>query len=175
MTDEELIAVIRSAPWSDGFPYLRLTADRIEALKAEVEKQIGYKKDYKAAYEEACTQMHEAKERCAAAEAAAYEAAAKLVDAAHVSHITAKGRNPDHYISTYSLLSEEIRALATPDQTAALDRMRAEAKVEGILTAARITRVEAERLPISLHDAALKCEAAILRAIETLRVNGSEA
>jgi hypothetical protein len=32
MTDEELITLIRRSPWSDGFPYLSLTADRIEAL-----------------------------------------------------------------------------------------------------------------------------------------------
>lgn len=32
MTDEELVKLIRSSPWSDGFPYLRETADRIEVL-----------------------------------------------------------------------------------------------------------------------------------------------
>ena len=62
------------------------------------------------------------------------------------------------------LMANRIRALAMSDQTAALDRVKAEAKAEGMRTAARITRVESERLPISLHDAALKCEAAILAA-----------
>jgi len=32
MTDEELVKLIRSSPWSDGFPYLRETADRMERL-----------------------------------------------------------------------------------------------------------------------------------------------
>ena len=62
----------------------------------------------------------------------------------------------------------DTRALATPDQTSALERVKAEAKAEGMRTAARITRVEAERLSISLHDAALRCEAAILAAIPKL-------
>ena len=32
MSDKELVELIRSAPWSDGFPYLKETADRIEEL-----------------------------------------------------------------------------------------------------------------------------------------------
>ena len=55
MTDEELIAVIRSAPWSDGFPYLRLTADRIEALKTEVARlKAGWEDANAAALTNAC-------------------------------------------------------------------------------------------------------------------------
>ena len=37
MTDEELVKLIRSSPWSDGFPYLSQTADRIEQLKDGLE------------------------------------------------------------------------------------------------------------------------------------------
>lgn len=36
MSDKELVELIRSAPWSDGFPYLKETADRIEELEAEL-------------------------------------------------------------------------------------------------------------------------------------------
>ena len=35
MSDKELVELIRSAPWSDGFPYLKETADRIEELEAD--------------------------------------------------------------------------------------------------------------------------------------------
>ena len=35
MSDKKLVELIRSATWSDGFPYLKETADRIEELEAE--------------------------------------------------------------------------------------------------------------------------------------------
>lgn len=41
MSDEELVELIRSAPWSDGFPYLKETADRIEELEAKLRWVIG--------------------------------------------------------------------------------------------------------------------------------------
>ena len=40
MSDKELVALIRSAPWSDGFPYLKETADRIEELEAKLAKAV---------------------------------------------------------------------------------------------------------------------------------------
>ena len=40
MSDKELVELIRSAPWSDGFPYLKETADRIEELEAKLAKAI---------------------------------------------------------------------------------------------------------------------------------------
>lgn len=110
-------------------------AKRIEALGAEVARLM--------------------QER-AAATATAYEAAA------HIGYITCA---ETRHVTLGNAVSSAIRALATPDQLSALDRVRAEAKAEGMREAARIARVEAERLPITLHDAALKCETAILAAI----------
>ena len=40
MRDKELVKLIRSAPWSDGFPYLKETADRIEELEAKLAKAV---------------------------------------------------------------------------------------------------------------------------------------
>ena len=65
--------------------------------------------------------------RANAATAAAYDAADKIVCERHRIHMTAKGRNPDDYVSDWSFTADAIRALATPDQTAALDKMIAEA------------------------------------------------
>lgn len=75
--------------------------------------------------------------------------------------------------------ADAIRALATPDQTAALDRVRAEAKAEGMREAAEIAAefvhrrlYEANMPACSYHSRDIKT--AILAAIETLRVNGGE-
>jgi len=72
-------------------------------------------------------QLEAALTRANAAAAAAYEVAAKIVCERHRIHMTAKGRNPDDYVSDWSLTAAAIRALATPDQTAALDKLIAEA------------------------------------------------
>lgn len=126
MTDEELIAVIRSAPWSDGFPYLRLTADRIEALKTEVARLKAGWEDANAA---ALTNAYD----LYAAEAAAYEAAGEI--AAEFIHRRLYEANMPVCSYHSRDIKTAIRALATPDQTAALDRMRAEANAEGMRAA----------------------------------------
>lgn len=70
-----------------------------------------------------------------AATAAAYEAAAQTCD-----NVTNNNDFTRDIRRTSSYCAERIRALATPDQTAALDRVRAEAKAEGMRAAADLLR-----------------------------------
>lgn len=83
-------------------------------------------------------QLEAALTRANAATAAACEVMAKKADNWHVAYISGKGRNPEKYDSTFSYLSRTIRALATPDQTAALDKLIAEAEVRVLERAAII-------------------------------------
>ena len=104
MNDQELIARLRS----DHPDYLTSdAADRIEALGKEVAR-------LKAGWQDA-------------ASAAAYEAAAQTCD-----NVTNNNDFTRDIRRTSSYCAERIRALATPDQTAAMDRVRAEAKAEGM-------------------------------------------
>lgn len=170
MTDEELIAGLRmNALWVTTHD----AADRIEALGKEVARlKAGWQDANEAALKNAYDLY--------AAEAAAYDAAAKVADGyaeMRDRQIAGEKAKAAHHVDVPQVMrwrsgkvqseaiASAIRALATPDQASALDRVRAEAEAEGMQVAARITRVEAEYLPISLQDVALRCETAILAAI----------
>lgn len=56
------------------------------------------------------TQLYNSHDRADAAEAALDKAAA-LIEERHVVHMTAKGRNPKDYISEWSLIAKEVRAM----------------------------------------------------------------
>lgn len=131
MTDEELIDFLRT---STSASLNKIAADRIEALS------LGVK------YERALRIASDA------ASAAAYGAADDLgYTCTGCGHLCG---NPDKDIDMIQRaggisccperkmvpLSQAIRALATPDQTAALDRVRAEAKAEGMREAADLLR-----------------------------------
>ena len=133
MTDEELIARLRACANGNGsfksnqgdYGVCDDAADRIEALS------LGVK------YERALRIASDA------ASAAAYEAAAEwCADEALNCDDAAKWGGGPKYVAdckaaAYALRNacNHIRALATPEQTAALDRVRAEAKAEGMRAA----------------------------------------
>lgn len=63
MTNEELIRMMRSDPTWLG----QESADCIEELVKELDKQVGYKEDYKAALVETSLQLHETEAKLARA------------------------------------------------------------------------------------------------------------
>jgi len=95
-----------------------------------------------------------------AATAAAYEVAAEIVCERHRIHMTAKGRNPDDYVSDWSFTADAIRALATPDQTAALDRLIAEAEARAVENISELVRGWRNTIPMTGEE----CADAILAA-----------
>lgn len=111
----------------DGKPVLaRDLEDRIEQLVATVE------------------QLEAALTRANAAAAAAYEVAAQMVETtAYTSNGDTRSLEPvaaglSGMDMHHATIATAIRALATPDQTAALDAVRAEARAQGMREAAEI-------------------------------------
>ena len=74
---------------------------RIEELKERLAKQIGYKEDYKAAYEETVDRLHEALDRITKADALADEL---------VSSIATHTKNGKPHHPAYSRLFQKLAA-----------------------------------------------------------------
>jgi hypothetical protein len=120
MTDEELCKGLRLL----CFIPTTQAADRIEALTVEnayLERVVKYLSDEEnLAEQEACMvendfiKAEKEIEALTAKLAKAVEGldkAAALIEDRHVVHMTSKGRNPKDYISDWSLIAKEVRAL----------------------------------------------------------------
>lgn len=136
MTDEELIARLRACANGMGsfksnqgdYGICDDAADRIKALEAEMGLMIRESENMLQMYrnvQAAREHEHKRAEQALSASAAAYEAAAsdKVIAGIWAQY------------GSLEQSKDVIRALSTPDQTAALDRVRAEAKAEGMRAA----------------------------------------
>jgi len=92
-------------------------ADRIEALSEQLEAAHADAKEAEAYAEELtgdqvdlCRQLIAAEDRLAKA-VEGLDKAAALIEDRHVVHMTSKGRDPKDYISDWSLIAKEVRAL----------------------------------------------------------------
>jgi hypothetical protein len=93
MTDAELIARLREgATWDDDVA----AADRIEALINLNEALVELMDDRDAKLAKALEGL---------------DKAAALIEDRHFVHMTSQRRNPKDYISDWSLIAEEVRAL----------------------------------------------------------------
>lgn len=127
MTDEELIARLRSS----GMHHTDFAADRIEALGKEIVRLKAVLDDANEAVLKNAYDLY-------AAEAAAYEVAAQAVNDRGAREQA--NFSLDRATQNFFRARDLIRTLATPEQTAALDRVRAEAKAEGMREAADLLR-----------------------------------
>lgn len=144
MTDEELIARLRACANGMGsfksnqgdYGICDDAADRIKALEAEMGLMIRESENMLQMYrnvQAAREHEHKRAEQALSASAAAYEAAGEI--AAEFIHRRLYEANMPACSYHSRDIKAAIRALATPDQTAALDRVRAEANAEGMRAA----------------------------------------
>jgi hypothetical protein len=106
MTDEELMKRLRKrreAEFIDGYERVEWededaleAADRIEALLN---------------LNEALVELMDDRDAKLAKAVEGLDKAAALIEDRHVVHMTSKGRNPKDYISDWSLIAKEVRAL----------------------------------------------------------------
>jgi hypothetical protein len=87
--------------------HMKGAADRIEALTEQLKTVLDREAATTARYD-AKTDELEAK---LAKALAGLDKAAALIEDRHVVHMTSKGRNPKDYISEWSLIAKEVRAL----------------------------------------------------------------
>ena len=96
MTDEELVKRLRKGDTPMANHYMDEAADRIEALIN---------------LNEALVELMDDRDTKLAKAVEALDKAAELIEDRHVVHMTSKGRNPKDYISDWSLIAKEVRAL----------------------------------------------------------------
>ena len=123
-------------------------ADRIEQLEAQAKERgvfiaavwsaVAFTADRTVA------ELRESLTRANAATAAAYEAAAQVALLRHDENQTMRATRATPKLTGLDDVAEEIRALAAPDQTAALDRMITVAEARGMERAAGIVNTDVQ-------------------------------
>jgi hypothetical protein len=96
MTDEELVKRLRKGDTPMANHYMDEAADRIEALLN---------------LNEALVELMDDRDAKLAKAVEGLDKAAALIEDRHVVHMTSKGRNPKDYISDWSLIAKEVRAI----------------------------------------------------------------
>lgn len=90
--------------------HIEALTEQLEAARADAKEAEAYAEELEGDLTELCRQLLAAEDKLAKAVEAVDKAAA-LIEERHVVHMTAKGRNPKDYISEWSLIAKEVRAM----------------------------------------------------------------